>query len=122
MSRAAAAAHAGEWLYAALSRWIGIEGCHALFARARAEALVGNPSLVVLLLRARSNPYIEGVAHSVAEFGETSTAAGIEAMLISVIDLLGRLIGVDMATNLAERSLRESAIGAGRPDKRRTEA
>ena len=122
MTRAAAAALAGERLHQALSRWIGIEGCHALFSRARAEEQVGNPPLVVLLLRARSAPYIEGVAESVAEYGETSTANAIEAMLVSIIDVLGRLIGVDMATNLIERSLRESASDDAGQDKRRAQA
>ena len=122
MTAAAAAALAGERLHQALSRWIGIEGCHALFSRARAEEQPGNAPLVGLLLRARSEPYIQGVAESVAEYGETSTADAIEAMLASVIDLLGRLIGVDMATNLIERSLRESVSDDAGQDQRRAKA
>lgn len=66
--------------------------------------------------------FIEGVAESVGQYGETATAAGIESMLVGMIELLGRLIGVDMATNLIERSLPESVRGDAGPEMRRAEA
>jgi hypothetical protein len=104
-SRAQSAALAGQKLYQSLSRWIGSDGCHALFFRAREEARSDWPALEPLYLRVRSEPYVEGVAQSVEAFGETATADAIESMLADVIELLGRLIGVDMATNLIERGL-----------------
>jgi len=122
MTRASTAALAGEELYQALSRWIGTDGCHALFTRARAQAQGDHPPLVALQFRARAEPYIEGVAESVGKYGETATADAIESMLVGMIELLGRLIGVDMATNLIERSLPESARGDAGPEKRRAKA
>jgi hypothetical protein len=122
MTRSSAAARAGEELYQALSRWIGSDGCHALFGRACAQAQVDHPPLEVVHLRARATPYFEGVAESVREYGETATADAIESMLAGMIELLGRLIGVDMATNLIERSLGESARDDAGPEKRRAEA
>lgn len=122
VSRASAAALAGEELYESLSRWIGTDGCHALFMRARAHAQGDHPALDVLQVRARARPYVEGVAESVGEYGDTATAAAIESMLEGMIELLGRLIGVDMATNLIERNLPDSARGDAEPAKRRVKA
>ncbi len=113
----AAALAVGE-LYQALSRWIGSEGCHALMARARAEAEVDHPLLSALQLRARAQPYVDGLSETVAEYGEAATADSVRAMLAGMIDLLGRLIGVDMATNLIERSLPEPASESAGTEKR----
>ncbi|MEO8194490.1 MAG: hypothetical protein ABI681_11625 [Gemmatimonadales bacterium] len=122
VTKASAAALAAEELCRGLSRWIGTDGCHALFSRARAEALGDHPPLDALQLRARAEPYIEGVVEGVGEYGEIATADAIESMLIGMIELLGRLIGVDMATNLIERSLPELARDDADPEKRRAEA
>ncbi len=118
VGRAPAAALAVGDVWKALSAWIGAEGCHALMTRARTEARPGHPSLEALRLRARAEPYIEGVAESVAQNGESATADAILAMLVAFIDLLGRLIGTDMATNLVERSLPDSAGNKARTEKR----
>lgn len=117
-----AAEHAGEELYQALSRWIGTEGCHALFARSCAEARGAHPSLDALHFKARATPYIEGVQESVDEYGETATAEALESMIVGLIELLGRIIGVDMAANLIERGLGDSSRGYAYPEKRRAEA
>jgi hypothetical protein len=122
MTRSSTAARAGEELYQALSRWIGSDGCHALFGRACAQAQLDHPALSAVHLRARATPYFEGVAESVGQYGETATADAIESMLAAMIELLGRLIGVDMATSLIERSLGESARDDAGPEKRRAEA
>jgi hypothetical protein len=100
----AARAAAGDHLYRELSRWVGPEGCHALFTRALAEARTGYPPLGQIKLRAGSEPYIGGVAETVLAYGDTATAKALESMLVHLVELLGRLIGDDMATKLIERS------------------
>jgi hypothetical protein len=99
-SRAAAAEH----LYRELSRWVGPDGCHALFTRALAEARSEHPSLDEIQLRVGSQPYIGGVAETLAAYGDATTAKSLESMLVHLVELLGRLIGDDMATKLIERS------------------
>ena len=94
---------------ASLSRWIGIDGCHALFSRAKSEAESSHAALGALSLRVRGGQYIEGVAASVEQYGDAETAEGIESMLVGVSELLGRLVGPDMAKNLIEQSLPDSA-------------
>jgi len=97
-------AAAGDHLYRELSRWVGPDGCHALFTRALAETRKELAPLGQIQLRAGSEPYIGGVAETVAAYGDTATAKALEAMLIQLVELLGRLIGDDMASTLIERS------------------
>ncbi len=122
IDRASAAALAADEMYAALSRWVGAEGCHALFARARRDAENRHPPLARLSLQPHRSPYIGGLADSVEAHGPAATAEAIEAFLAGMIDLLGRLIGLDMATNLIERSLSASVENVASTDKRRAEA
>jgi len=100
----ARAAAAGDHLYRELSRWVGPDGCHALFIRAHADARNEFPPLGQIQLRAGSEPYMGGVAETVAAYGDTATAKALESMLTHLVELLGRLIGDDMATKLIEQS------------------
>jgi len=108
---ARAAAAACDSLYRELSRWVGPDGCHALFTRALAQAQPAYPALAQIKLRARSEPYLDGVAESIMAHGDAVTAEAIEAMLARLVELLGRLIGDDMAMKLIERSLTTSNPG-----------
>jgi hypothetical protein len=121
-SRASATALAGEGLYRTLSRWIGSDGCHALFTRARLQEQPASPALESLQLSPRHDPYIIGVAESIGEYGNDATADAIESMIVGMIELLGRLIGVDMAASLIERSLSEFPQDNSGPEKRRAKA
>jgi hypothetical protein len=121
-TRASAAARGGEDLYLALSRWIGSDGCHALFARARAHAQLASAALGALQLSPRHDPYIIGVEESIGEYGDDATADAIESMIVGMIELLGRLIGTDMATSLIEQSLSDVAHDNSSPAKRRAKA
>lgn len=121
-SEARAAAAACNHLYRGLSRWVGSDGCHALFARALAEARTEHPVLEQIQLRARSEPYVDGVAQTIMAHGDAATAHGLESMLVRLIELLGRLIGDDMAMKLIERSLGASEHGDATYDGRREEA
>lgn len=100
-----AAAGACDHLYRELSRWVGPDGCHALFTRALADARTEYPALGQIQLRARSEPYIDGVAETIMARGDPATAEALESMLERLVELLGRLIGDDMAMRLIERTL-----------------
>jgi hypothetical protein len=121
-SVARAAAAACDQLYRELSRWVGADGCHALFTRALAQARTEYPALGLIQLRARSEPYIDGVAEAIMAHGDPATAEALESMLISLVELLGRLIGDDMAMKLIERSLAVSESGGEASDGKREEA
>jgi len=99
-----ARAAAGDHLYRELSRWVGPDGCHALFTRALADARKEHEQLSEIQLRPGSDPYLGGVTETVAAYGDRATAEALESMLVHLVELLGRLIGDDMATKLIERS------------------
>lgn len=105
---ARAAAAACDSLYRELSRWVGPDGCHALFGRALAETRPQYPALEKIQLRARSEPYIEGVADSIMARGDPETAEALESMMVRLVELLGRLIGDDMAGKLIDRTFGDS--------------
>lgn len=119
---ARAAAAACDDLYRELSRWVGPDGCHALFTRALAQARTEYPVLGQIQLRARSEPYIDGVAATIMANGDPVTSEALESMLVRLVELLGRLIGDDMATKLIERSLAASQTGNTTVDGTREEA
>jgi hypothetical protein len=108
---ARAATAACDRLYRELSRWVGLDGCYALFSRALAQARTDYPALEQIQIRARSRPHIDGVAETIMARGDPATAEGLEFMLQGLVELLGRLIGDDMAMRLIERSLAAPAPG-----------
>ena len=118
---AACATAACDDLYRNLSRWVGPDGCHALFKRALVETRAKHPALEQIRLRAHSDPYMDGVAEAFAEHGDAATADAFESLLFSLVELLGRLIGDDMASKLIERSLAAPKPGAQRPVAERAE-
>jgi hypothetical protein len=121
-SPAHAAAAASDRLYRELSRWVGRDGCHALFARALAEARTDHPALGKIQLHARAEPYIDGVAETIIAQGDPASAEALESMLVRLVELLDRLIGDDMALKLIERTLAHSNPADWTFDNRREEA
>ncbi len=108
-----------DQLYHDLSRWVGTDGCRALFTRAIAQARTDYPLLEKIHLRVRPQPHLEGVAETIEAHGAPATADAIESMLVGLIELLGRLIGDDMAMKLIDESLVQSTRdGAGSQSKR----
>ncbi len=119
---ARAAASACEHLYRELSTWVGPDGCHALFMRALAQARTEYPALGQIQLHARAEPYIDGVAATIMAEGDAATAEALESMLVRLVELLGRLIGDDMATRLIEQTLTASETSDATFDGTREEA
>jgi hypothetical protein len=103
-SPARAAAAVADRLYRELSRWVGVDGCYALFFRALSQARTDYPALGQIEIRARSQPHFDSVAETIMARGDPATAEAIEFMLERLVELLGRLIGDDMARKLIERS------------------
>jgi hypothetical protein len=103
--RARAVAVACNALNRELSRWVGPDGCHAVFMRAIAQARTESTGLDKIQLRPGAAPYVEGVEESIRSYGDPATADALESVLINVIELLGRLVGDSMATKLIERSI-----------------
>ena len=86
-----------------LAHWLGAAGCEALFARALADARAAHPLLGRIRIGARSESGLEGVDEAVRADGAPAVASALEAVLVAMIELLGRLIGSDMAMRLLEQ-------------------
>ncbi len=104
-ARAAAVYSACERVYHELSRWVGTHGSLVLFTRALAEARSEHPMLATLSVRTRSEPVLDGVPESIQTHGAAATADALESLLVTLIGLLGRLIGDDMVMRLLDRSV-----------------
>ena len=109
------AQHAAERVWDELSKWMGIDGSHALLTRAVALAKAEHP---VLLRNAkvggRSRSWLEGVVDNHSTNGTDAAAEGIESIFTALIELLGRLVGDQIALNLLQPCLPDNVGGNAR--------
>ena len=101
---AASATRACERLLENLSRWVGIDGADALFSRALIHAQARHPALGAVRFDPRAEVCLEGIAESARTHGTAAAAQGVAGILTAVIELLGRLVGDDLAMQLVEQS------------------
>jgi hypothetical protein len=90
---------------ASLSRWFGIDGTNALFARALVQAQADHPALANVRYSRQSAVCLERLAENARIHGADAAADGVAAILTALIELLGRLIGQDIAMRLVEQSV-----------------
>lgn len=88
-------------LHSGLSPWIGVEGYQVLLERARREVLPDHP--VLANVSAVSGDAV-GTVSAVRDHGPEAVSEGMVALVACVIELLGRIIGVEMAFRLVEHS------------------
>ena len=98
-------AKAAELMYTrlrlGLGRWIGVMGYRALLDRALGPARAEHPALAGLSCHGGEEPE---VAAAVRAHGAAEVAAGMRAVVAVLIDLLGRIIGEEMALRLVEQT------------------
>ena len=99
-----------------LSRWFGPYGYHAILTRALAEARDAHPALTAVRVRSSSDPTLDGLADAAMMHGTNTIPEAITAVLSAVIELLGRVIGEDMAVHLVEQAVPSSVPRADRID------
>jgi hypothetical protein len=96
---------AGRHLSAELSRSVGSYGYYALLARALAAARADHPVLRAVRVVAAPTPELAGLADAARAHGAGAAVAGAEAVLATLIDLLGRLIGDDLAVTFIDQTI-----------------
>jgi hypothetical protein len=96
-------------LSAGLSRWIGVEGYRALLDRAVGSTRAEHPALGGLACLHRDEPV---AAANVRAPGAAEVAAGMVALVAALIELLGRIIGEEMAVRFVEQIGTSSPRGA----------
>ena len=87
-------------LQAGLARWVGTEGYRALLHRALLLARAEHPALGSLTCHGGDQPLTTAAvrAHSADE-----VATGMVALVSALVELLGRIIGQEMAVRLVEQ-------------------
>jgi hypothetical protein len=83
-----------------LGRWIGTEGYQALVDRALVQTRKQHPALDGFSCLGGDEP---GTAAAVGKHGTSQVAEGLVATVAAVIELLGRIIGAEMAVRLVEQ-------------------
>jgi hypothetical protein len=114
---AAAAERTCTQLREGLGRWVGTMGYRALLDRALAMARAEHPAL-----RSLSCGGSEPVTTAdVRSEGAAEVAAGMVALVAALVELLGRIIGEEMAVRLVEQTGIQSEGDRGKVGKRVTE-
>ena len=112
---AAAAERAFQKVSANLARWMGPDGTHALFARALVLAQRECHLLRAVPPPTRSALLLDAVAATAAPHDTNAVTNATAIILTMLIELLGRLIGHDLAVTLvAEDWPRGDAAGTRR--------
>jgi len=81
---------------------MGEDGCQALLARALARTEPNHPALKTIRPLDDAGVRLDSVVGSVETHGVAATTSAIEALLAALIDMLGRLIGEDMAIRVID--------------------
>jgi hypothetical protein len=91
---------------------MGEDGCNALIARALARTEGGHPALKNIRRLDEGGIYLDGVIASIETYGVVEVTASVEALLASLVDVLARLIGEDMAARIIDDT-RPPSNGSG---------
>ena len=112
---AAAATHMCTGLRVGLTRWVGAMGYRALIDRALLLARAEHPALGSLSCHGGDEPVTTAAvrAHSAAE-----VATGMVALVAALVELLGRILGEEMAVRLVEQSGTQNERASGGPSDR----
>ena len=94
---------------------MGEEGHDALMARALAHTQASHPVLKAIHRRSANGIALDGIVASVESNGVTVVTGSIEALLAAVLDILGRLIGEDMAVRIIDQNHGDVPASGGEP-------
>jgi hypothetical protein len=112
---AAAAERTCIQLRAGLGRWIGAMGYRALLDRALLLARAEHPALGSLSCYGGDE---EMITAAVRAHGAAELAAGMVALVAGLVELLGRIIGEEMAMRLVEQTGMQTGKERARPSPR----
>jgi hypothetical protein len=99
----ASAERLGTCVPEALARWFGPYGSLALVSRALVIAEAEQRALSCVTVESTQSPRLAGIAASAERFGSSAMTDGIIALTAALYELLGRLIGNDLAVQLLDQ-------------------
>ena len=92
---------------------MGEAGGNALLARALTRTEAQHPALKSIRRLNEGRIHLDGVAVGVEAHGVTAVTSAIEALLAALIEILGRLIGDEMAIRLIDQDALRPPTGGG---------
>jgi hypothetical protein len=98
---AAAAERLCTQLRVGLGRWVGTDGYRALLHRALGLARAEYPALTGLSCEGGEGP---AIAAAVRVHGPAKVTTSVVGLVATLIDLLGRIVGEEMAVQLGEQT------------------
>jgi hypothetical protein len=109
LDSATGAEQAFRMLALELSRWFGFYGYHSLLTRALAEARKEHPVLATVQVRSATEPWFEPFPVADGTHGVNAAIEGWVALLTALLELLGRVIGEDLAVKLVSQGMTKRA-------------
>jgi hypothetical protein len=98
-------------LYTQLTLWFGTEGCNALFARAINRTQIAHPVLDQVLRRPPRAQFFEDDCDSLSPEHAALLSAGVVALIATLIMLLKRLVGDDIAIRIIAQKIQKKEAG-----------
>ena len=92
---------------------MGNDGCNALLVRALARTEANHPALKNICRLNGGDIPLDGVLASVEAHGVAAVTSAVEALLAALVEILGRLIGEDMAIRLIDHDAARSPSSNG---------
>lgn len=111
--------HALDRLTVELVGWFGAHGAQALLARAVTRARSESDALADVGVTAAPSAGLTGLTESAASHAPAAPSAGVALVRARLVELLGRLLGDDLARIMVEQSMRSRPSDA--PHHRTTE-
>ena len=96
-------------VYVGLARWFGSYGAQALMTRALAQARIAHPVLATVTANASTSPHVSGWPLETSDTLRLTVTPAAVALFSTLLVLLTRLIGDDLAASLLEQSAEELA-------------
>jgi hypothetical protein len=94
---------------------MGDDGCRALFGRAFARSATLDPVIIELRDGPEPMPSPARVSAAIQAHGAGAVQAAVEMLLATLIDILARLIGEDMAIRIIDRDPPPRDSSGGQP-------
>lgn len=106
-------------LYRDIGRWVGLDGCDALLARAWDEVSATRPWLDGVRSRPRRSPHLDGLDTGFHQQEPVVAAEALVALVAVFIELLGVAIGLELAQRLVENAWRADRARPREQEKKR---
>jgi hypothetical protein len=106
----AAALHQICWpVFASIRQSMGVDGCSALFGRAFTRTEWKHPAVRTIRGTADWDITLHALVSAVEAHGAAATASAVDAVLVALHEILGRIIGEDMSKRIIDHNAQSTS-------------